>query len=268
MTAPSTAVTTPKRDTLANLPPEVQARLAENKMKNQVAAQIRGTIWGKDLSPEGVRAVAEYCRENGIDPVRHVEVLGGRIYLTAELYEERGAPLMQAGLVRKEEPDYINADERLDKLAAAGDEWAKNETLRRIRERIRWNAPEAAKAIVVTRLHVKGMENPLIGVNWCGGTAKRDPVGDAEPTKTAASRSARRAWKQIVEVIPSYGHQFERMHATMEPTQEILLEERKAEIAAPAQKAIGASTMRGTDDYGEPEPEVVTDSREPGADDE
>jgi hypothetical protein len=38
----------------------------------------------------------------------------------------------------------------------------------------------------------------VTGCNWCGnGVRPRDPVGDAEPTKTAETRSARRAWKKL-----------------------------------------------------------------------
>jgi len=41
-----------------------------------------------------------------------------------------------------------------------------------------------------------------VGVNWCGGLTKRDPVGDAEPAKTAEARAERRAWRRIVTVLP------------------------------------------------------------------
>ena len=204
-----TAETAVAKSAREQLPADIQQQIQLNKLKNDVAAAIRGTIWGKDLNAATIRAVAEYARENNIDAVRHIEVLGGKIYLTAELYEERGAPLMQARMIIKAEPDYINVDERLDKLAATGDTWAKEEVTRRSRERIRWRAPEEAKAIVVQKLYIAGVDRPIVGVNWCGGTSKRDPVGDAEPTKTAASRAARRAWKQIVEVIPQYGAQFQ-----------------------------------------------------------
>ncbi|MFN9578251.1 MAG: hypothetical protein ACK6AH_17135, partial [Gemmatimonadota bacterium] len=63
--------TTTVATTKPALPPEIQARVAENKERNAVVAAIRGTIWGKDLSQDQVRAVAQYARENGIDPVRH-----------------------------------------------------------------------------------------------------------------------------------------------------------------------------------------------------
>lgn len=207
------------------LPPDLQAKLEENRQRNAVVAAIRGTIWGKDLNEGQVRAVAQYARENGIDPVRHVEVLGGRIYLTAELYDERGAELVAAGLVQPLEPDLIQADERLAKLAAGGDEWAKAEETRRTRERIKYGVPEAAKAAAVTRFRVTRTGAEVVGVNWCGGGVRqRDPVGDAEPVKTALTRSRRRAWKQLVTIVPQLQERVGPLQASAEVVEERLLE--------------------------------------------
>jgi len=232
MSEPTTVATTKPA-----LPPEIQARVAENKERNAVVAAIRGTIWGKDLSQDQVRAVAQYARENGIDPVRHVEVLGGRIYLTAELYDERGAELIAAGLIQPMEPDLIQADERLAKLAAAGDEWAQAEETRRMRERIKYGVPEAAKAAVVTRFRITSTGAEVVGVNWCGGGVRqRDPVGDAEPVKTAITRSRRRAWKQLVTIVPQMAERIGHLQASAEVVEGKLLE-----IAAP--RETGARRM-------------------------
>lgn len=223
------------------LPPELQARVEENRIRNAVVAQIRGTIWGKDLSQEQVRAVAQYANEHGIDPVRHVEVLGGRIYLTAELYDERGAELVAAGIIQPCEPDLIQADERLSKLAAAGDEWAKAEETRRMRERIKYGVPEQAKAACVTRFRVTRTGAEVVGVNWCGGGVRqRDPVGDAEPVKTAITRSRRRAWKQLVTIVPQLAERIGPLQASAEVVEGKLLE--VAPAAAPARR-IGAGTL-------------------------
>lgn len=199
--AAGTGVATRPRRELA---PEVQAKIEETRARNMVVAAIRGTQWGKDLNAEVQRSVAEYCRQNNLDAVRHVEVLGGRIYLTAELYDEKGAPLIRDGVIIPDEPEYINADDRLDTLAAAGDEWAKEERVRRMRLRIKYSVPEAAKAAVVQRFIIAKSGAAIIGVNWCGGTGRRDPVGDAEPAKTAQTRARRRTWKQIADIIPGY----------------------------------------------------------------
>lgn len=182
------------------LPPVVQAAIDENRTRNAIVAAIRGTIWSKDLNETQVRAVAQYARETGIDPVRHIEVLGGRIYLTAEFYRERGAPLIRSGKVKVHETEYINVDPRIDAMAAKGDEWALGEQMHRTRQRIKYNAPEKAAAVAVIRMTVEG--STYVGVNWCGGLTKRDPVGDAEPAKTAEARAERRAWRRIVTVLP------------------------------------------------------------------
>lgn len=190
-----------------NLPPEVLADIERRKMQNAVVQQIRGTMWGKDMNDGSVRAVAQYCNENGLDAVRHVEILGGRIYLTAEFYRERGAPLIRAGVVRPDEPDLITADSRLDEMAKSGNgnaEWAKLEGERRARLRVQYGVPEGVKAAAVIRFRLNSGAT-VVGVNWCGGTAKRDPVGDAEPTKTAITRAERRAWRQVADVLDSYG---------------------------------------------------------------
>jgi hypothetical protein len=197
------ATTTPTADRIATT-------IADIRRRNAVVAQIKGAMWAKECSGETIRAVADYCRENQLDATRHVEILGGRIYLTANFYEERGAPLVQSGAVIIEEPMHINADDRLDKMATSDGpnaEWAKAESAKRARLRVECNVPEGAKGAVIQRLTVTATGRAVVGVNWCGGTSKRDPVGEAEPSKTAVTRAARRAWKQIAAVLPDYGAQ-------------------------------------------------------------
>jgi hypothetical protein len=207
----------------ASLPPEIQAKIDENRARNVMVAQIRGTQWAKDCSEQVIRAVAEYAHRYGIDPVSELEILGGRLYKTASYYERKGAELMQSGVIARIETDHVEADTRLEHAyeqarrfakdaAEASDApegeaayWsneasrARREIQRRTMERIRWNAPEKAAAVVVTRIYLAGAEQPIEGCNWCGnGVRPRDPVGDAEPSKTAETRSARRAWKKLV----------------------------------------------------------------------
>lgn len=195
------------------LPADVQSHIEYNRQKNAVIAAIRGTIWGKEISPDQVRAVAQYAREMQIDPVRHVEVLGGRIYLTASFYEEKGAPYIRSGEIQIHETEFIHADERLAALAKAGNEWAEKEQAHRAMQRIKYGVPEGAKAAAIVRLTMREGGATFVGVNWCGGTAKRDPVGDAEPTKTAETRAARRAWKRIISVLPELRDQVGHMQA-------------------------------------------------------
>jgi hypothetical protein len=228
---------------------DVEARIAENKMKNRMAAAIRGTQWSKDLSAEGVYALAEYCRSNNLDPLRHIEVLGGKPYLTATLYEERAAPLIQSGALIPHEPEFVQADPRLDQLAANGDAWAIEESTRRIRARIMHGVPEKAAAAVVFRITVAATGQTVVGVNWCGGGVRqRDPVGDAEPTKTATTRAGRRAWKQVAEVLPTFGAQFATMERSADDTAKVVIADAEyAEAQAP--KALPSRSVT-TDAYG------------------
>lgn len=214
------------------LPPEAQALVDERRARNLMVSQIRGQLWGKDLNNDTIRAVAEYCRRNRLDAVRHVEILGGRLYLTAELYQELGAPLIARGEVIPLALDMITNDPRLAEIAA-GDgpmaAWAREEADRRTKERIRLGAPDEATAVAVTKLQIAVSGAIMEGCNWCGGgtrkkriTDKRtgqkidipaDPIGDLEPTKTAITRSARRAWKQIAVVNAEYAQRISPLEA-------------------------------------------------------
>jgi hypothetical protein len=215
---------------------EAEARKQEARARNAMVTAIRGQMWSKDLSEMQMRSIGEYCHRNGLDPVRHIEVLGGRIYPTATLYEERAAPYIQDGTFIPHEPDHINADPRLDALANAGDAWGIEETTRRLRERIRHNVPDKAEGAVIFRITVAATGKTVVGVNWCGkglrmkkrkdgSTYDDDPVGGNEPSKTAITRAARRAWKQVVAAVPQYGAQFERIEAQATEVSEAIVDQ-------------------------------------------
>lgn len=178
---------------------------AEAQALRQMTVQIRGQQWGASCSPEVQYAVARYCLRNNLDAVRHIEVLGGRLYLTAEFYREMGAELLLNGTIVPDEPRLIHADKRLDELATAGDEWAKQEREARIRARIQYGVDEDSPAAALVKFTLKSGA-VIVGCNWIGGTSskKRDPVGQAEPTKTAITRAERRAWRQVVEAVPTF----------------------------------------------------------------
>jgi hypothetical protein len=233
----TTAAAAPKAST--DVAKRVDANVQALRERNQMVAQIRGTQWGLGIDSRTARAVAHYCLELGLDPVRHVEVLGGRIYLTAEFYLERGAPFIRSGEIIPHEPEFINVDPRLEALAQDTDAetatWAKAEKLRRTKARIEHNAPEAAVSTCVLRLTIAATNKTLVGVNWCGGGTRKklksggvlvdgDPIGDLEPTKTSITRAGRRAWKQVADVIMDYGKQVKPVEARAELINEDLAE--------------------------------------------
>lgn len=256
------------------LPPEVQAARELARERNAVMTAIRGAVWSKDVSEGQVRAIAHYCQIHRLDPVRHVEVLGGKIYLTAELYRERAAPLIRSGMVKVDEVDLIQADERLDAMAADGDDWAKTEKTRRMRLRIKHGVPEKAEGAAVITIHTRG--GSVTGVNWCGRglrmerkqiwepntSGKRvptgryeekdmDPVGGNEAVKTAITRAERRAWRYVCDVMPEYGHQFAELDEAAIPVAkqwtEAIAEEQQQLALTPKPRTLAAPS----DYYGE-----------------
>jgi hypothetical protein len=245
------------------LPPELAAKIEARRLRNLAVQQIRGTLWGRDLADATARAIAEYCHQSGIDPVRHVEILGGNLYLTATFYDELGAPLIQRGIIALEPTDFIHVDARLEALAGAGDAWATGERDRRTRERIRLAAPDEATAIAVTRMRVVASDTVIEGCNWCGGgTHKKrakggavydaDPIGDLEPTKTAETRSRRRAWRKIARAFRGFGDHVEALEHAAGAVQIV---ETAPVVHAPRALAGGAPGRR--DAEGRPVPPVT-----------
>jgi hypothetical protein len=257
-----TAVAKSTQRAPVQLSPEREAQIAEARARTAVAREIKAAIWGKDLHPNVLQAVVAYCRQNNLDAVRHVEVLGGKIYLTAALYDEKGAHLLHNGDVVFEEPDFINADARLEEMAKDGDEWAKEEITRRKRLRIKYNVPEQVRAAVVTRARLRsGMV--AVGVNWCGNVpgGKKDPIGDAEPTKTAQTRSRRRAWVQIADIVPGYAAVIKPLQESAKSAVPVVVVDAPEQIQGsrplsgnpddPYAIALGAATDRGETSDGE-----------------
>jgi hypothetical protein len=227
MTAPARAeiAALVKANPAGSLPPQAVALIEERKAVNTMARAIMNLSWGRQLDEIAAKSIAEYARRYGMDPARHLDLLGGKLYPNAQYYIEQGAKLMQAGVVSSVRQQHIEADVRLAARYTNLREWeaeakkegrtddaaeyarqareTRAEILDRERLRIRFNVPEKAAAAVVTWITLPGMAEPIAGCNWAGGGVKqRDPVGDAEPSKTAESRSARRAWRQLVQVCP------------------------------------------------------------------
>ncbi len=191
----STAVT--KVDRYVGLPDTIKAAMLERKARNAAAAAIASLSWGNALDQRTVAAVADYCHRKGLDPTEDVFVLGGRLYRSAAYYEKLlGALIHEGTVVEVASPTYIHRDSREEKLAET-DEQAKASSLAKLRARIEFGAPEEAKAACVYRVRHK-TAGWIVGVNWCGGGVKKnDPVGEAEPTKTAYTRALRRCLRQL-----------------------------------------------------------------------
>jgi hypothetical protein len=93
---------------------------------------------------------------------------------------------------------------------------------------------------VVFRITVASTGQTVVGVNWCGGGSRqRDPVGDSEPTKTAITRAARRAWKQVAEVLPTFGAEFASFEVAAKGVNDALI---AADVEVNTQRRIAAPT--------------------------
>lgn len=156
----------------------------------EAAAKLAETSWGMKLSPVARMGVARYAMETGTDPVRHWEVLGGKMYDKADLYYDLVAA----------QPDFLRDDVEFihDDPGLGGEERARRQATRE-----RWGAPHEAKGIAVVTLYFRD-RGPFVGVNWAGRGRKtadgkmQDPVGENEPTKTAHTRAYRKAAKKAV----------------------------------------------------------------------
>lgn len=190
--------------------PEARRLLQSRREMVEVSREIANMSWGKNLGIETCEAIAVYCRRYQIDPASEIEVLGGRLYRNAAYYIRRGVELRDQGLIRDVIVTHINADPRLERLAAGDDEVAtraKNELRAREFARIQHNIPDEAKgAVVVTIVPAEGAT--VVGANYAGRGLKTrdgrmaDPVGENDPGKTAETRAYRRAWRHLISIIP------------------------------------------------------------------
>lgn len=180
---------------VGRLPEAIRQQLKMARIANETRKEMAKLSWGASLDQRALGAIAEWGRVHGVDVTQEIDLLGGRVYLNARYYLRRLAGMIEAGRVEYAHADHIHDDPRLKQLGDEGDQ----ERGRRLRERIKYNVPEKASAVVAFRVKVQGMDQEIVGVNWAGGGVRlKDPVGDAEPVKTAESRAARRAMRQLV----------------------------------------------------------------------
>lgn len=176
------------------MPPELREMIETRRAMQTAAAEIAKLTWGKSLEQSTNRAIVAWGREYGVDVLTEIELLGGRLYKNAGYYYRRLGEMVDEGLVEYAYADYVNSDARLGQLGEEG----KKENERRLKERIKHGIPDSATGAVVFHVKLRAMEQEITGKNWCGGgSRKSDPVGDAEPVKTAETRAARRAVRLI-----------------------------------------------------------------------
>jgi len=175
-------------------------RFRQSQMVREAATAIAALTWGKDVSPVARAAIARYALETGTDPVRHWEVLGNKLYDTAQLWLDVAASQPD---FNGYEPEDLSWNEGLDAA----------ETARRKGERAKHGLPQDVKGACVVRIYRKGIERPFIGANHAGNYTtflankgerglKKDPIGEQDPGKTAFTRAFRRAAKTAWPIWP------------------------------------------------------------------
>lgn len=211
------------KDDMSALTPAQRALIATRKNANIVAAQMAGTNWGKGLDVATQRAVSDWGLRTGIDVATEIYVLGGNIYLNAQMYINRGIDLIMRGILLDYNQRFIHEDPHLELIAkevlpsnasdaeraelAAAQADARREIRQRRLLRIKHSVPDDAKikCVVLTEIVLAAMPHtPFYGLKWTphSNAQHNDPIGTHYPQETALTRSARRAWKQVVRQIP------------------------------------------------------------------
>lgn len=194
--ATETTAVARREDTGEHMPVEIRTALERDKMIREAAAHIAAQTWGKGLSRHEHAAVARYCLEAGLDPVRHVFVLGGTVYVNAQAYMDKLAA----------DPDFEGI--RWENIS--GDKEAREQE----------GVPHHAQQAWRCHLRHRGREFVAVGYAPKG---KGDPVGAAFPMEkaqtTAIRRAARLAVPMWTERVERTVEKFEYVHAAMKETQ-------------------------------------------------
>lgn len=198
------------------LSPQQKAVIEERRAHGMMVQQIKGTVWAKEFDSDTIRAVANWAKANGVEPVTEIDVLGGRLYLNARYYERTLSHLVGAGLIDYYEPRWCHVDKRLEALADAGDVEAKELSRRRMLMRIEHNLPDEAdaacvyvikhrnmaEAITGAKAHIPGRKRTIKKKDGGSFTVDADPVGDQAPMETIETRACRRAMLKLKEAFP------------------------------------------------------------------
>ena len=233
--------------------------------------------WGKGLTPASREAVATYLDQNALD-ITEIDLLGDNIYRNGKYFLRRLSEMTGAGVIEYARPDHINNDPRLVKLAADGDAWAKDELIRRMRERIALNVPEQAIAACAFRVKLKSVAHEFVGCKFViegkkktikkrdgsgSFTVDADPVGEQFPVETVETRALRRCLRLIASQIPALAIREEELRAQAVLLRDIVAKGRaEARMAeAPAHPAPVMQLPEG-DPYGVNEVKTLSAGQE------
>lgn len=197
---------------------QMQSGYQKDRMIRAMARQIANESWGKNLSPHTQAAVARYAMEAGLDPVRHLDVLGGRVYINAAAYMDRLASDPEfEGLTF----DPITDDEE---------------------QRARWGVPKHALAVFLVTIRHRGREFQEVGY---APKRANDSVGKEFPAEKARTSGIRRAARMAVPMwTQRMEHQFEAVETLIgdQKAREIVQRAKPAGELVPAVRRAGGAS--------------------------
>jgi hypothetical protein len=241
---------------------KVAASLERSRLVRAASAALANMSWGTKISEAARAAVARWAYDKGIDPLRHIFILGGRIYDAAELYIDKAAadPSFDHYEVEILAPlDTRTIDPKVvgDKNVAKLQVHQQDINARRLQEQMTeavdprvQEFPKTSAAVRVTAVFKDGSRH--VGVKVVGSLGRRkkrrgtggqmieggswDPVGDQAPVLTAITRAMRKALKQRIPL--SFDAQNDE---SLSSVQGIIAQGREAAKALPSD---GAQTLQ------------------------
>lgn len=240
------------------------AQIAERKLLGDMYRMLQGVEWGISMSEASRAAFAKFCVVTRANPQLHVDLLGGKPYLNAQYYRDKVSA--DAYFIDDEQ---INISPSMSEQLRAQAKQALQEArdlglpeptqevqlmlqeARSIdRRRAEYGVPEWATHVYETVIRRYTENAPLDAIrrgdidgsefvrvvrecNWAGGRNgkdnKKDPIGDAEPAKTARSRSFRRAARNAFSAwFDEFDDEIGRALQVLEAEFEIVQEDRAA----------------------------------------
>lgn len=205
------------------------AMLAKRKETNALFKALEGMTWesggsklhGSDLSPTVRALIAEFAYLTRANIFLHIDILGGKPYLNAQYWMER----MQSD-IRHMSHELINISDNAAKRAEYGvPAWAKFAYEIVITKLVPFAPIEKIQSGEI--LDFERYKTVVRECNWAGGkgndNGKKDPVGDAEPAKTARTRALRRGARVAYSAwMEQYDEQIKKVETAIEAQYEII----------------------------------------------
>lgn len=182
---------------------QIAEKYQQQRLLAELSEAVMETSWGNRVSPLLRTQVIKYALDMGMDPTRHLDVLGGKPYPNATFYKELCAA--DADFIRPD-VEWLHNDERasaeennrrkLLRIAHAVPDFIDGNLGRRKDDKTKNAQPIPILAACLVTLHFRG-RGPFVGIKWSPSRAV-DDVGMDFPVQTAESRAWRKAAEKAV----------------------------------------------------------------------